>query len=270
MIPQLLFDIAKCNNFISLLPAVRVHPCNQIVDYQRMQGAININDFQLPEPWSGDILSAPILFISSNPAYSFNELFPTILWPDPMIADFFINRFIDRGPIHSWVFGNKVLLRNGKRSQSVRYWASIRNRASELLGRNALPGIDYCLTELVHCKSVKEIGVRSALPECTQKYLNRKVVICGAKLIVGVGSYVKNYFGGIGSFGGIPIIYLPAPNSFSPHTFSGNYTVGQIKEMQITLAENLQRLNNIDFSAINLPSREEVAAFIDQQLSGIT
>jgi hypothetical protein len=61
MVPQLLFDIAKCQIFLNLITAKKVQPCNKIVDFQRANGAVSLYDFQLPEPWSGDITKAPIL-----------------------------------------------------------------------------------------------------------------------------------------------------------------------------------------------------------------
>ena len=56
MIPKLLFDIARCNNFCSVVAKIQPsHPCNKIVDFQRKLGANHANDFQLREFWSGDI-----------------------------------------------------------------------------------------------------------------------------------------------------------------------------------------------------------------------
>ncbi|WP_196524075.1 hypothetical protein [Nostoc commune] len=35
----------------------------------------------------------------------------------------------------------------------------VRQRAIELLERDVIPGIDYAITEIVHCKSENEIGL---------------------------------------------------------------------------------------------------------------
>jgi hypothetical protein len=71
------------------------HPCAELV---RSQGAVTLADFQLPEPWSGPIATAPILFVSSNPSISrsdppsdLDEEYPTwsATWPDTSVVDFF-------------------------------------------------------------------------------------------------------------------------------------------------------------------------------------
>lgn len=269
MIPRLLFDIAKCKNFNSLIPTISpLHPCNEIVDFQRKQGAININDFQIPEPWSGDILNAPILIISSNPAYSKTELYPTLSWPDSIIADFFINRFKDRGSQYSWVYNNKVLNVDGTRGKSVRYWTSIKKRVEELLNRNAKPGIDYCITELVHCKSSQQIGVASALPECTKRFLFGKTGICGAKIVIAIGSFVRDYLNKVNNINGIPVIYLPHPNAFESKTLQKNYSADEIEALRRILLNKLDnKKNDIDYSDVQLPTDEEVKEFIDGEIT---
>lgn len=47
----------------------------------------------------------------------------------------------------------------------VRFWAAVRKQAFRLLGHLAVPGVDYAMTEVVHCKSAGERGVADAL--CT-------------------------------------------------------------------------------------------------------
>ncbi len=267
MIPRLLFDIAECKNFLTLTNTVnRNHPCDEIIDFQRVQGAKVQNDFQIPEPWSGDIINAPILIISSNPAYSNIELYPNLSWPKPIIADFFINRFKDRGPKYSWVFNNKVLNKDGTRGRTVRYWASIRNRVKELLGYVPKPGIDYCITELVHCKSSQQIGVASALPECIKRFWVGKTSVSGAKVIIAIGSFVRNYFNGQNNINGVPVIYLPHPNAFQPKKLSDHYTDDEIEELRKLLKKNQNR-QKIDYSDIDLPTEEEVKKFIDEQIT---
>lgn len=267
MIPSLLFDIAKCKNFLTLIHTVYVgHPCNEIVDFQRTQGAKVINDFQIPEPWSGDIINAPILIISSNPAYSDVELYPYLSWPDPMIADFFINRFKDRGRIYSWVHNNQVLNKDGTRGNSVRYWASIRKRVEELLGYMPKPGIDYCITELVHCKSSQQKGVKSALPECAKRFLSGKNNVSGAKIIIAIGSFVRVYFNRDHKINGIPVIYLPHPNAFEPKRISDQYTIQEIEIFRKSLVKNYKN-EEIDYSDIDLPTEEEIKKFIDKQIA---
>ncbi len=64
MINETLKCITSCPNVEKILvnPTIQ-HPCATIVNSQ-----LHLPCFQLPEPWCGDILNAPILVISSNPA----------------------------------------------------------------------------------------------------------------------------------------------------------------------------------------------------------
>lgn len=173
----LLLEIAHC-------PVVRrcleqpelVHPCAQIV---RSQGAATVADFQVPEPWTGQIATAPILFLSSNPSSSrsdppsdLDEEFPTgskDAWPDARVVDFFDKRFGDGR--EAWTRnGLYVLRRDGSFSQHwVRFWASAKARATEALGREAVPGRDFAMTEVVRCKSTGEGGVASAAGHCPDR-----------------------------------------------------------------------------------------------------
>jgi hypothetical protein len=93
----LLLEIARCPVVEYCLEQPhRSHPCAEIV---RSQGATELTDFQVPEPWSGPISTAPILFVSSNPSISksfppsdLDEEYPTgssSSWPDARIVDFF-------------------------------------------------------------------------------------------------------------------------------------------------------------------------------------
>ena len=49
-----------------------------------------------------------------------------------------------------------TLLETGvHKKKHVRYLAAIKTRASELLGRPAVPGVDYVNSEVVHCANLK-------------------------------------------------------------------------------------------------------------------
>jgi len=264
MIPCLLFNIANCKEFLNLIISRNCcNPCNDIIDFQRKQNTKNSIDFQIPEPWSGDIINAPILIISSNPAFSSIELYPNLSWPQPIIADFFINRFKNRGQTYSWVYENKVLNKDGTRGKSVRYWTSINCRVRELLGRPPIQGIDYCITELVHCKSSQQIGVASALPNCTNQFLLNKINISGAKIIIAIGSFVRNYFNNKNCINGIPVIYLPHPNAFEKKKLTDHYKETDIEKFR-ELLKNNNKNEKINFCDIDLPSDEEVKRFIDK------
>lgn len=267
MIPKLLFDIAKCNHFCNLITDPNhKSPCNIIVNSQRGYGVTKKSDYQLPEPWTGDIVNAPILVLSSNPGYSDDELYPDFSWPPPMIADFFINRFKNRGSKYSWVYNNKVLNSDGKRGISVRYWTSIKKRVEELLLRPSNPGIDFCITEIVHCKSSSENGVNTSLHNCSDIFLDEKIKISGAILIIGIGEFVRKYFNENNKINGIPITYLPHPNAFKPKTFEKTHSKENIKRIQKIISKEHNSFKNVSYSDISLPSLEEIKIFIDSKI----
>lgn len=199
---RLLLEIAKC-------PVIRIcreqpgstHPCAEIVG---SQGAATMADFQVPEPWSGPIATAPILFVSSNPSISrsdppsdLDEEYPTgsgAAWPDARLVDFFEGRFGG---------GRKERIRDGiyYRRQNgsfatgkhwVRFWASAKARASEALGRPAVPGRDYAMTEVVRCKSRGERGVVAAARHCPDRYLGRTLSVASAGLLVCFGNVARD------------------------------------------------------------------------------
>ncbi|GEM_PF-6465390 len=232
---KLLLRIARCPRFFRILESNDdyLSCCEKVVNSQEKQlGIKDISDFQLPEPWNGDIVRAPILVVSSNPSISKEELYPTKDWPDEVIIDFFVNRFKDRGEKYSWVYNNRVLNKDGSRGKTVRYWTSIKNRVKELISKEPIPGIDYCITELVHCKSQKQEGVMGAFGFCAELYFNRIVRAGNFKLIMAIGSVVREYFNCRPSIYGIPVIYLRHPNAFAKKTedVCGNPQVKKIKE----------------------------------------
>jgi uracil-DNA glycosylase len=185
---NLLREITRCPNVLSCFQGnINSHPCSRIIQHQRTE---SINQYQVPEPWSGDIGEAAVLFLSSNPSISSEEEYPTWNWSDEEIQDFFTNRFGN---------GRKVWIREGKQylqkdcsySRSVAFWAAVRKRAEELYQREVIPGQDYVLSEVVHCKSTQEIGVTDALNECVSKYLKNILSRSNAKIIVILGSVAK-------------------------------------------------------------------------------
>jgi len=181
---ELLHDIAYIE--LCLSSASSSHPCKAIID---SQGCDELSNFQVPEPWNGHIDRAPLLYISSNPSISDVEYYPRREWSDELIGDFFLNRF--GGGIKEWVRdGNSELTVEGKYLSPTPYWSEIKNRSAELFGRSAVPGKDYALTEIVHCKSRKTIGVDEAIDECGSRYLQRVLKLSGAYVLVTVGHKV--------------------------------------------------------------------------------
>jgi hypothetical protein len=200
---RLLIEIARCPIAVGCkngkLPAN--HPCRPVVDVQRH---VPRDRHQVPEPWNGHLTRAPILFVSSNPSISDVEDYPTWGWSKPEITDFFENRF--GGGRKAWVTdGARSLGADGTRSGSVAFWAGVRNRARDLLGRPAVPGVDYALVEVVRCKSLDEIGVPEARKTCSDRYLRRTVKASGATVVVTLGEKarptVEAMFGGPPRYG---------------------------------------------------------------------
>ena len=88
-----------------------------------------------------------------------------------------------------------------------------------------VPGRDYVLTEVVHCKSLKNIGVPKALSTCRGRWLRRILDGSGAKVVAVLG---KHAAGAVRAEFGIPedivhevvgkrrIVFLGAPSSSRP------------------------------------------------------
>jgi len=165
---DLLHEIFACPNVSRCLSQENsLCPCAGIV---RSQGK---NDFQRPEPWSGNLDKSKILFISPRPSIDPDELYPVLDspdWPDDRISDFFMNRF--QGEHKQWVNDDLCVLRkNGKYGErSVQTWEGIGHLAEELLGKMARFGIDFTLTHVVHCKSTEQKLATKAASECAGKY----------------------------------------------------------------------------------------------------
>lgn len=123
---ELLLGIAHCPNVRRCLEQPgSSHPCAKVVGAQaRFEG-----EHVLPEPWSGDLETAPILFVSSNPSIAGGELAPRIGWSDEEIVDFYRLRF--GGGSREWIKdGVRNLRQDGTyRKHAVRFWASVKGRA---------------------------------------------------------------------------------------------------------------------------------------------
>jgi hypothetical protein len=180
--------VSRCPNVrICLQPGAAHHPCHEIVNSQEQEfGVTSYDNFQVPEPWTGEIDRAPILFILSNPSIGKdNEAFGSS--SDEEIWD-----------SHYYVFGGgkKQYTKDGKYTTGptgernlVPTWAGVRKRAEELIpDREVTPGIDYALTEIVHCKSKSEkTGVTRALPTCTKLHFESIMNVAAARVIVALG-----------------------------------------------------------------------------------
>jgi len=153
--------------------------------------------FHVPEPWSGHITGAAVLFVSSNPSVDPAEAYPASSWDDERRADFFASRFDQRAV--PWVDHRMrpLLATNppAHREKGTRFWFAARARASELLERRATAGTDFALTEVVHCQSPAESGVAEAHATCVQTWLRRVLRAAPAPVIVLFGAHAKRAFG---------------------------------------------------------------------------
>ena len=242
----LLLEIANCKVARHVLETRDQHcDCSKIV---AAQGARDWNGFQVPEPWSGHLREAPILFFSSNPSISIREAYPKGAGdPKVSLQSFFDSRFDGY-----WIKQGKQALGADLETYGpiVRYWSSIQNRAEELLGRKAIPGIDYALSEIVHCKSEREEGVKEALITCADRYMMKLLSCSGAVVLVLVGDKVLNHWNSLG-LDGLPqvpqvggtalqeiagrkrvVIYLSAPSGPKPKLFAHWLTKPRIREIR--------------------------------------
>ncbi|WP_273408361.1 hypothetical protein [Corynebacterium ureicelerivorans] len=157
--------------------------------------------FHMPEPWNGNLGEAEILFVSSNPSFDILETteelakikngkqgqaaeilpkFDSEDWPDERVEDFFENRFDHKG------------YRNQTWSKTLRYAAYLLDLIDELnktgeinvtgqIGgkldekQKAAIASRIALTEVVHCKSQKERGVKSSANTCYSRH-TKKVI----------------------------------------------------------------------------------------------
>jgi hypothetical protein len=241
---QLAVIIARCPVAQQCLhdPSDR-HPCAAIV---RSQRARTPTDFQLPEAWAGDISRAPILFVGSNGSFGPLDDYPRWNWSDALIVDYFTHRF--GGGRKQWVRDGVYVRQVGGSfsPQWVRYWAACRARATELLGREARPGIDYALTEAVHCKSRGEVGVARAAEECVPRYLEPVIAASAARVVVCLGRtaemaawrqfklpYRASIVGPI-TIGSRPryFAFLPHPNARQPRTFSDRLSAREVQTLR--------------------------------------
>jgi hypothetical protein len=216
-IEQLALDIARCSELSTAVIDAK-HPCHKIVSAQSYLGTTYR---QSPEPWAGDLVSAPVLFIASNPSISesedVGELYPRTdyatsrtnhpEWSEDNVVDFHINRF-DQVRVRPFVTSKAQYLSRdgnyrgsdssapGKGSQT--YWRNAIKEAKFILGREIDLGHDLCLTEVVHCKtrnekdkSNKPVGLEEALFSCAGKYLERIVTLSEANMFVISGKVAR-------------------------------------------------------------------------------
>ena len=230
---EVFLSVARCPNVALCIESEAPHPCREIVmDQMNSPGVLSYSNFQVPEPWVGELDVAPILFVSSNPSIgedrhavgaSSNET----LWES--------HHFAFGGGKSPYILdGIYTTTTSGDKLKKVAYWVAVRARARELIS-DAVPGRDYALTEVVHCKSTGEIGVASAAAECSKMHLDRVLSISPARVLIVLGKAARERLQGSDSAGSSTIeereiggrrrlmVYLPHPASWAagPRTIAG-------------------------------------------------
>jgi hypothetical protein len=236
---DLLLEITHCPNVVSWFQnRIQNHPCRRIIE---SQGSSSIDGFQVPEPWSGRLLEAPLLFLSSNPSIGERDEYPSKSWRDQEVEAYFNRRFEQ-----SIADGVRTRQQDGSYSPTVRFWSEVRCRAAELYERAVEPGRDYALTEIVHCKSRRNEGVKQALSECADRYLSRVLFHSHAKVIVCLGVLVRRIltekfripssvrvYGPADIFGKTRhLVFSAQPNSNQPRRFTVTLLDEELTELR--------------------------------------
>jgi uracil-DNA glycosylase len=181
-------DIIYCSN-IEQYYSKKDNNCSDIIRSQKRGQKIM---FQIPEPFSGEIDKAKILIIGSNPSIDLeqNELFPTYEWDENSTIEYFYKRYEK-----NFRNGTHKIMKDGS-YRHVPYLSAVKARVSEifkLINKEFTPGIDYCLTEIVHCKSNNEKGVGKAVVVCN-KYLKKIIKLSPASFLMIVGRTAQKSF----------------------------------------------------------------------------
>ena len=209
-VQKLFKEIACCENVCDYFhgrlarKGKKPHPCYEIIrsqfglydcTYNNYENdCSNFKDnFQIPEPWSGHIDTAPLLFLGSNPNIDagskdyprFKESCCSNSNNSEQNIEKLMNFYNERF--------NKVKNDTEKNIWNP-YWKRVDRMASWLYGKEVISGCDYALSEVVHCKSKVEGGVGKALKECSKKYLKRllDIRISPAKVVVVLGTKTKD------------------------------------------------------------------------------
>jgi hypothetical protein len=236
-------SISRCVNVTACLNGnAAPHPCRTIVQSQ----APNYGDgtyagFQVPEPWVGQVDVAPILFVSSNPSigkddHSCGSTSDNTIWESHHLA------FGD-GSRPYIIDGVWTTNAEGEKLKRVRYWSWIKKRAQELIpDRSVIPGVDYALSEIVHCKSEHEVGVPEAAQTCADLHFENLMSVAAARVVVVVGKIARQQiFGEVipdglveRQMGGKPRLLssLSHPASFGGgKKFASRYSVDDVQRL---------------------------------------
>lgn len=131
-------NIACCKNVCDYFNRVsKERPCCKIIESQNYSKS----EFQIPEPWSGHIDKAPLLFLGSNPSIDADEKYPKFgksccskqggklpLFNGKPLIDFYDKRF-DNTKKEDWKNGG--------------YWKKVDSIASWLYSEEVIGTVNY-------------------------------------------------------------------------------------------------------------------------------
>ena len=154
------------------------HRCSRVV---RQNNPTKDTPRAVPEPWYGHLGQAPILFISSNPGGGHPKALA-----DPDDPETILSRAED-------AFDGLAVEAMGS------YWQAVYSLAGQLVGVTSStfrPGLDYAITEVVHCGSAgeQEGDVAHAVHECAPRYTPMLLRLAAAHVIVLVGAIARDWF----------------------------------------------------------------------------
>jgi uracil-DNA glycosylase len=156
------------------------------------------SEHYVPEPWSGHLAAASILFMSSNPGggkhgEGVNTDGTTNLWSDERLIAAFDSAF-EPGQIPGIADATHLVDATGNRTRAIRYLSWLWYTSKDLLQRDPVPGRDYAATEVVHCGTAGEAGVAEAFATCTARYFRRLVAASSAMVIICTGDWAMRAF----------------------------------------------------------------------------
>jgi hypothetical protein len=158
-----------------------------------------------------------VVFVSSIPSISVAgpgqpadavEPYPVTADGEDYIAGYLGRRFDPSVSPRPYVKDSRSLLRNGEYGAPTRFWAEIQRRAEELID-DADPARNYAMTEVVHCKSTRNIGARAAARTRAGLYLHDVFALTIAPIVVVMGQVARRVITGM-------IPGLPAPPDTRP------------------------------------------------------
>ena len=162
------------------------HPCTSICEYQykKISKAPEDSDskqefskamFHMPEPWNGNLKTAEILFVSSNPSIDLKEDFPKFEseeWSEDKkdgVVDFFSKR-LKRYKNNYWTGIRKYTAWILEVTDP--FWALDKENEEDKIREIASR---VALTEIVHCKSKREAGVKKAAKMCFDTHTEKVI-----------------------------------------------------------------------------------------------